>query len=197
MPPSHQRIPSPSGEVRLAATARLHHLIEWLRAGRPLTTSRAASALGVSRRTIARDLAHLRDGRGLAIAYDAAEGTYTLESRHVALPFIPHPDLLPALLDGTLRPTGTPSADTVHLRFSRASVQAYEAVSGLDLSATTDAKGRLTVAYAVTDAEHLVRWVLSSGAEAEVIAPAAFRHRVAVEIRRMLAVYATGEGSAS
>lgn len=191
MPPSHRRHPAPSG---LTPTARLHHLIEWLRSGRPLTTTLAAEALGVSRRTIARDLAHLRDARGLAVEYEPTQGTYQLDQQHAALPYIPHPDLLPAILNGVAHTRGSSAAGAVRLRFSQRSVQAYEAASGLDFSDAVDAEGRLDMQFDLSNGDDLVRWVLSSGAEAEVLAPDALRHRVVVEIRRMLAVYERGDG---
>lgn len=199
MPPSPLRNPAPSGAVVLTAATRLHHLIEWLRSGRPLTTTLAAEALGVSRRTIARDLAHLRHARGLAVEYEPARRTYRLGRQHAALPFIPHPDLLPAILNGVphAHADGSSAAGAVRLRFSRRSVQAYEAASGIALSHAVDAEGRLDMQFDQPGSEDLVRWVLSSGAEAEVLAPGTLRRRVVMEIRRMLAVYERGDGDAA
>lgn len=175
-----------------SATSRLHLLVEWLRSSRPLTTALAAEALGVSRRTVARDLNHLREALCLSVRFDPVQGTYTLDEEHNALPFVPHPDLLPTLLNATFKPPPAPEGQVVHLRFSARSVQAYEATSGIDLSGDVDAEGQLDVYYTPSNPDDLLRWVLSCGAEAEVLAPDDFRCRVQMEIRRMLEVYAPG-----
>lgn len=171
------------------ATSRLHLLLEWLRSGRTLTTALAADTLGVSRRTITRDLNHLREALCLAMHFDPVRGTYTLGEEHAALPFIPHPDLLPTLLNGSVQPPREPDERAVHLRFSARSVRAYEAASGVDLSDEVDEEGRLHVFFDPPIPDDLIRWVLSCGAEAEVLAPDALRCRAVMEIRRMLAIY--------
>ncbi|WP_397548012.1 helix-turn-helix transcriptional regulator [Rhodothermus marinus] len=57
---------------------RLQRLLEWLRSGRPLTTTRAARHFEVSRRTIASDIEYLRR-LGVPVAYDPRRQTYYLE----------------------------------------------------------------------------------------------------------------------
>jgi len=57
---------------------RLQRLLEWLRSGRPLTTTRAARHFEVSRRTIASDIEYLRR-LGVPVAYDRRRQTYYLE----------------------------------------------------------------------------------------------------------------------
>lgn len=190
MPPQRGRRPPPGSP--LPVTARLHRLIEWLRTGAPLTTTLAAAELGVSRRTVMRDLHHLRDVLCLKVRYDPARGTYELDPGHAALPFLPHPDLLKTLLNGSPRAyDGSPG--TVHVRFSARSVRSYEAASGLDFSPFKDGEDRLDVAYTPPVEDDFVRWVLSCGAEAEVLGPHGIRCRVQMEIQRMLEVYEPAE----
>jgi predicted DNA-binding transcriptional regulator YafY len=195
MPPS--RISAPPGRPAPPVSTRLHLLIEWLRSGRTLTTSLAAEAIGVSRRTITRDLNHLRNALCLSIRYDPVQGTYALDREHAALPFVPHPDLVPILLSGATRPEPGPGEAVVHMRFSQRAARAYAAASGIELPGTASEQGTLDLYFAAADPEHFLRWILSCGAEAEVIAPDALRCRVAMEIRRMLDVYPLEPGDAA
>lgn len=191
MPRASQQPDASLGRMPLPATSRHHILIEWLRAGRVLTTRLAADTLDVSRRTVARDLVYLRDARGLAIAYDSTQGTYTLDQRQASIPFVPHPDLWAVILRGEFAAPDMPASDDgIRIRYSQRSVQAYAVSSGIDLTDALDAEGRLEVWYdGTTNRDEFVRWVLSSGAEAEVLAPPDLRRRVAVEIQRMRAIY--------
>ena len=59
---------------------RLHELLAALQAGETLNADQAADALGVSRRTVARDLKFLREDLGLDIHYDQASRSYRLNS---------------------------------------------------------------------------------------------------------------------
>jgi len=54
--------------------------------------------------------------------------------------------------------------------------------------------GSLDVRLQAAGLQDLARWVLSYGAEAEVISPPVLRHRVASEARRMAALYAEKRG---
>ena len=137
-----------------------------------------------------RDIRHLRTALCLAVRYDPAEGTYALGEGHAALPFIPHPDLVPGILNAVTRPKSVDCEGMVHLRFSPRSVQAYTVGNGLGtLKDITDSEGHLDLYYETRDLDNLIRWVLSSGAEVEVIAPESLRCRIVMEIRRMLDVY--------
>lgn len=84
--PLPQRPPaaaSPSGPQ----IVRLQHLIEWLRAGRPLTTRLAAERFEVSRRTVANDLDYLRQ-IGVPIEFDRRRNTYVLTEPFENLPLL-------------------------------------------------------------------------------------------------------------
>ena len=133
----------------------------------------------------------LRDAHGLAVEYDPVEETYTLNRCHAALPFIPHPDLLPALLNGSIEPGlgERLRPGTVQVRLSPHCVQTYEAISDIDLSREADAEGWVSMRFAFPNREDVVRWILSCGAEVEVLAPPDLRQRVGMEIRRMRRVY--------
>lgn len=191
MPRSHRRNGAPPRRAARSVTARIHYLIEWLRSGRRLTTPLAADALGVSRRTISRDMAQLRDTYGLAIAYDLAQETYTLEHHHATLPFIPHPNLLPAILSGVVEPGFGERLrpGTIQVRLSPHCVRIYESISGADLSRDIDTEGWVAMRFAFPNLEDAVRWVLSCGAEVEVLGPPEFRAHVGMEIRRMRHIY--------
>lgn len=183
---THARADTPAR----SATSRLHFLIEWLRSGRRLTTALAAESLGVSRRTITRDMRRLRTALCLAVRYDPVEGTYTLDGDDAGLPFIPHPELVPGLLNATIRPEPEDRAGLVHLRFSLHCVRAYAAENGpAALADIPDGESHLDLYYEVSDLDALVRWILFSGAGVEVVAPESLRCRVVMEIRRMLDVY--------
>lgn len=193
---ARSRRPGPRADSpACSATSRLHVLTEWLRSGRRLTTALAADALGVSRRTILRDIRHLRSALCLAVHYDPVEGTYTLDEDLV--PLIPHPELVPGLLNTTSRPDPN-AAGLVHLRFSRRSVQACAAARGSsERAGVPEGEGHLDLFYETSDFDALVRWILFSGAEVEVVAPESLRCRVVMEIRRMLDVYQPRTGGAA
>lgn len=188
---AHPHRPGPRADSPArSATSRLHFLIEWLRSGRRLTTALAAESLGVSRRTITRDMRHLRTALCLAVRYDPVECTYTLDEDHDALPFIPHPELVPGILNATARPEPEDGEGLVHLRFSLRSVRAYAAANGLgDLGDIPHGEDHLDLYYEASNLEALVPWILFSGGEVEVVAPESLRCRIVMEIRRMLDVY--------
>lgn len=184
MPP-----PRPSASP-LSADERAHRLIEWLRSGEPLTTPLAADAFGVSRRTIARDLTHLRDDLGLDVAFDPARNSYVLAEEHTALPYLAFPALAPILLNGQL--DGAPSEEestVIGVRFSARALQAYAARGGRIPDGTRNEDGTLDVRFAPHNLDEFLSYVLSRGAGLEVLSPPDFRRRVHMEIRRMLTYY--------
>ena len=71
--------------------SRLHELLAALQAGETLNADQAAESLGVSRRTVARDLKFLREDLGLDIHYEQASRSYRLVS-----PDRPEGDSLPS-----------------------------------------------------------------------------------------------------
>lgn len=190
MPPPAESPPS-DHPTNLSTDERQHYLIEWLRSGRRLTTALAADLFDVSRRTIARDLTHLRETYSLDIAFDAARGTYVLAEEHTALPYLAFPSLAPVLLDARLsqQTDGSDGADLVYVRFSKQSIQAYRARGGHVPDGTTNEDGSLDVRFAPQNLDEFMCYVLSRGHHLEVLAPQDFRQRVHMEIRRMLAIY--------
>lgn len=176
---------------RYSATERLHHLIEWLRSGERLTTALAAEALDVSRRTVARDLAHLRDVLRLRVQYDSVQASYVLVDGHDALPFLPHPSIVPALVHAL--PGNPPDEEAeyppVHLRLSAQAVRVHTARSGHPLAGTPNPDGTLDLHLSVPNMGEFMSWILSCGSEVEVVKPVGLRKRLLVEIQRMLRVY--------
>lgn len=169
---------------------RIHRLIEWLRAGERLTTPLAAEALGVSRRTVARDLAHLRDVLGLCVEYDTARHSYVLADGHDALPFLAFPSLAPVLLGANLdTEDGTTRCNDIHVRFSSPAIEAYLARGGHVPEGSRNADGSLDARFAPHSYDEFMSYVLSRGHHIEVLGPPAYRHRVHMEIRRMLSIY--------
>lgn len=178
--------------TNLTGDERLHHLMEWLRSGRKLTTALAADAFGVSRRTIARDLSHLRDAFSLDISFDQAQGTYVLAEAHTALPFLPFPSLAPVLLDAqpeSASGTDGARANTVSVRFSARAIQAYVARGGRVPDGASNEDGSLDVRFAPQNLDEFLCYVLSRGHHIEVLRPRDLRQRVHMEIRRMLTLY--------
>ncbi|MEM1041851.1 MAG: WYL domain-containing protein [Bacteroidota bacterium] len=195
MPPA----PRPSSDS-YSASGRVHRLIEWLRSGERLTTTLAAEALAVSRRTVARDLAYLRDVLGLRVEYDPAKRSYVLADGHAALPFLPHASIIPALVRAL--PPGVRSDDnaeypTVHLRFSARAVGIYTDRGGTLRSGTLNPDGTLDLYLSTPNIHELVNWVLSCGSEVEIVEPRTLRGRVRMEIQRMMEIYGAGETSAT
>ena len=182
---------SSNGHADLSANERRHHLFEWLRSGRDLTASLAAKSLGVSRRTIARDLAHLREALSLDISFDAAQGTYVLAEEHTALPFLAFPSLVPVLLDARINghETGDYDAESIHVRYSAHAIQAYRARGGNVPDEVLNEDDTLDVYFAPQDQNEFMCYILSRGHHVEVLSPPAFRQRVHMEILRMLAFY--------
>jgi predicted DNA-binding transcriptional regulator YafY len=180
---------SPATDLR--AQERLHHLIEWLRSGRQLTTPLAAEAFGVSRRTIARDLAHVRGALGLEVDFDPAHNSYVLAEEHAALPYLAFPTLAPILLDGHPA-AGQPDHERrrpIDVRYSAHAVRAYLARGGRVPDGTLNEDGTLDVSFMPHNLDEFMSYVLSRGHAIEVLGPPAFRSRVRMEIRRMLALY--------
>jgi len=182
--------------AELSANDRRHHLFEWLRSGRELTTSLAANAFHVSRRTIARDLSHLREVLSLDISFDAAQGTYVLAEEHTALPFLAFPSLAPVLLNARTDGHGadehgtenhTPEA--IRVRFSAHAIQAYVARGGRLPSEELNEDGTLDVYFTPQNPDEFMSYVLSRGHRIEVLSPPDFRQRVHMEILRMRALY--------
>jgi predicted DNA-binding transcriptional regulator YafY len=181
--------PPPAGFSEFSTDERRHHLIEWLRSGRKLTTSLAAGALSVSRRTIARDLAHLRDTLLLDISFDPGQETYVLAEEHTALPFLAFPSLVPVLLDGRVEGDGELPSGRVRVRISARAVQSYVARGGRISGGTPNEDGSLDVHFDPQNLDEFISYVLSRGHHAEVLSPDDVRRRVHMEIRRMMALY--------
>lgn len=190
-PPPSSGSPPPAGSSEFSTDERRHHLIEWLRSGRKLTTPLAADALGVSRRTVSRDLAHLRDVLLLDISFDQARETYVLAEEHTALPFLAFPSLVPVLLTSRAESEGgdeQPSGG-IRVRISSRAVQAYVARGGRISEGTPNEDGSLDVYFDPQNLDEFISYVLSRGHHAEVLSPHDVRRRVHVEIRRMLTLY--------
>lgn len=175
----------------IPADERLHCLIEWLRCGRKLTAAAAAAAFGVSRRTITRDLAHLRDVLSINIAFDPSQQSYVLVGEHTALPFLAFPSLAPVLLDAKPCPNfgDAEAPGSVTVRFSADAIQAYLARGGHVPPDAASEDGTLTARFHPPNLDEFTSYVLSRGHHIEVLGPADFRRRVHMEIRRMLERY--------
>jgi predicted DNA-binding transcriptional regulator YafY len=185
---------TPDDLTDLSAVERQHHLIEWLRCGRRLTSGLAAKTFGVSRRTIARDLTHLREALTLDISFDAAEGTYVLADEHSALPFLAFPSLAPVLLGARLERglegTGTDSSHhCITVRFSARAIRSYIGRGGRVPEGATNEDGTLDAHFALKNPDEFICYLLSRGHHVEVLHPPDFRQRIHMEIRRMLAIY--------
>lgn len=180
-----------NGLADLSADERRHHLFEWLRSGRELTASLAAKSFGVSRRTIARDLAHLREALSLDISFDAAQGTYVLAEEHTALPFLAFPSLAPILLHARIDGHGVEDhdPDAIHVRFSARAIQGYVARGGNVPDEVLNEDGTLDVYFSPQNQCEFMCYILSRGHHVEVLNPPAFRQRIHMEILRMLAHY--------
>lgn len=189
--PSPPEFSSSAGSVDLSSEERHHHLIEWLRSSRKLTTALAAEAFGVSRRTIARDLAHLREAFTLDIDFDTEQGTYVLAEEHTALPFLAFPSLAPVLLNSRLAENTGSSEDahTISVRFSARAIRAYVSRGGRIPKETFNEDGSLDVHFAPPNLDEFMCYILSRGHHVEVLHPPEFRQRVHMEIRRMLMRY--------
>lgn len=197
MPPP-ETAPFCEGYTGLSASERRHHLIEWLRSGHKLTASFAADLFDVSRRTIIRDVGHMRDVLGLDISFDASLETYTLAEEHTALSFMAFPGVLPVLLNGKVAPLERdpdlpPSA--VHLRFSAREVEAYVDRGGNIPQEMRNADHTLDVYFTPTNLDEFISYVLSRGHHIEVLGPEDVRRRVYMEIHRMLDIYEGGARS--
>lgn len=184
-------VPPPSPPASsLPAEERSHRLIEWLRSGEPLTTCLAAEAFGVSRRTIARDLTRLRDDLRLDVTFDPTQNSYVLAEEHTALPYLAFPALAPVLLGGRL--DGAPPEEgsaVIDVRFSARAIQIYVARGGSVPEGAHNEDGTLDVRFTPSNLDEFMSYVLSRGADLEVLSPPDFRRRVQMEIRRMLALY--------
>ncbi len=190
MPPAPRR-PTRDG---YPTAERLHRLVEWLRSGERLTTNLAAEALGVSRRTIARDLTHLREVLSLRVEYDPVQRSYVLDDEHAALPFLAFPSLAPVLLNGQPNASeGTP----VHVRFSADVIQSYRKRGGQIDDEAMNPDGTVDAHFAPHSLDEFLTYVLSRGHNVEVVGPPAYRRRIQMEIRRMLTIYdADGDSAA-
>ena len=189
LPPSFS---SQDGYSDLSADERRHHLIEWLRSCHKLTASVAADIFGVSRRTIVRDLGHLRDVLELEINFDPALETYTLAEKHSALSFLAFPSLIPILLNGEVTPLSKAPIlppDSVHLRFSAREVQSYLARGGSVPEELRNDDQTLDVLFTPHNLDEFISYVLSRGHHIEVLGPEDVRQRVLMEIHRMLGIY--------
>ena len=177
---------------------RVHHLLEWLRSGRRLTTALAAAAFKVSRRTISRDLAYIRTVLSLDVSFDPTQNSYVLASDHTALPFLAFPSLAPLLLSGETesKREGTDSAPEVKVRYSARAIQGYLSRGGrLDLDLLNE-DGTLDAYFPPYKLDEFMSYALSRGHDIEILEPPAFRSRIHMEIRRMLSIY-EGDGEAS
>ncbi len=186
--PDRTRLP----RAGLTAAERIHRLIEWLRSGQPLTTPLAATTLGVSRRTITRDLTYLRESLNLDVQFEPSQNSYVLAEEHTALPFLPFPSLAPVLLNAHFKnvPAQSEAEGTpISVRFSASAVRAYLARGGDIPEGTSNEDGTLDVSFCPQNADEFMSYVLSRGQHIEVIAPPDFRRRVHMEIKRMLAFY--------
>ena len=191
-PSSSKDAPHPDASVDLNASERIHFLIEWLRSKEQLTTPLAADAFGVSRRTIARDLAYLRDVLALDVTFDAEQNSYVLAEEHTALPFLAFPSLAPVLLNSQLGPDAAepePGRTPVSVRFSALAVQAYLARGGSVPDGATNEDGSLEARFFPPNLDEFMCYVLSRGHAIEILGPPDFRRRVHMEIRRMLTLY--------
>lgn len=173
------------------AEERVHRLIEWLRSGQRLTTPLAAAAFTVSRRTIARDLAYIRDTLGLGVAFDHEVNSYVLPEEHTALPYLAFPTLTPVLLNAQFDapPSEQEHQPHVWLKFSARAIQTYCARGGHIPAGATNEDGTLDVRFTPRSLDEFMSYVLSRGTAVEVLAPNDFRRRVHMEIRRMLTAY--------
>ncbi len=179
-----------------SADERIHHLMEWLRSGERLTTALAAATFGVSRRTISRDLAYIRNVLSLDVTFDAVQNSYVLAREHTALPFLAFPSLAPVLLSGGTEPTekGADSTTEIKVRYSARAIQGYLARGGsLDFGALNE-DGTLDAFFPPYKLDEFMSYALSRGHDIEVLEPPTFRERVHKEIRRMLSIYEGNDG---
>jgi predicted DNA-binding transcriptional regulator YafY len=167
-------------------------LVEWLRSGRQLTTTLAAEAFDVSRRTVARDLAYLRDVLALEVTFDPAQNSYVLAEEHTALPYLAFPTLAPVLLDAKPTAASQGHRATISVRYSAPAIQAYLARGGQIPHGVLNEDGTLDLSFSPHNLDEFMSYVLSRGHKLEVLGPEDFRRRVHMEIRRMLTVYEDG-----
>lgn len=165
--------------------------MEWLRSGQRLTTAMGAATFNVSRRTIARDLAYIRDVLSLHVSFDSAQNSYVLAEEHTALPFLAFPSLAPVLLNGTQEPThnGDDALAEIKVRYSNHAIQSYLSRGGTIDNDALNADGTLDAYFPPYKLEEFMSYVLSRGHHIEVLEPPAFRQRIHMEIRRMLSIY--------
>jgi predicted DNA-binding transcriptional regulator YafY len=186
-----QFLASAAGQSAVARARRLTRLIQWLRAGRPLTSTVAAEALGISRRTFTRDIEHLRTVMGLPIVYDAREGTYVLQAALSATPIAGIEAWWTGAgpFEGVLNGTQSP----VLLRL-RPETAARLIRNGYLRHAPhiRHADGACTVQLVTSSPEAALRWALGWGCDVEVVAPQALRQRVLHEAQRMVDCYLVG-----
>ncbi|MEP0548154.1 MAG: HTH domain-containing protein [Rhodothermales bacterium] len=196
--PSSSPVTPISSNTRCGTTSeeRAHHLIEWLRSGEKLTSATAAEVFGVSRRTITRDIAYLRNALSLDIEFDASLNSYVLASEHTALPFLAFPSLAPILLNAETEPGlgGADPSKQIHVRYSAVAIQAFLARGGNLTNGTANADGTLDAYFPPYKLDEFMSYVLSRGHHIEVLEPFDFRHRVHMEIRRMLSIYEGKDG---
>jgi predicted DNA-binding transcriptional regulator YafY len=161
-----------------------------------LTTATAADVFGVSRRTITRDIAYLRKALALDIEFDATQNTYVLATEHTALPFLAFPSLAPVLLRAETEPglDGADPTTQIHVRYSAGAIQAYLARGGALTNGNANADGTLDAYFPPYKLDEFMSYVLSRGHHIEVLEPSDFRHRVHMEIRRMLSIYEGKDG---
>ena len=172
--------------------------MEWLRSGQRLTTSLAAATFKVSRRTIARDLAYIREALSLDVSYDAAQCSYVLADEHTALPFLAFPSLAPVLLNGTLKQKGDPAVlSEIKVRYSQHAIQGYLSRGGTLADGVFNEDGTVDIYFPPYKLDEFMSYVLSRGHHLEVLEPPAFRRRVHMEIRRMLTIYADEEAESA
>ena len=174
-----------------SARFRIHHLVEWLRSGKPLTTSLAAQEFDVSRRTISRDLAYIRDTLSLDVSFDATQRSYVLAAKHMAIPFLAFPSLAPILISGTTESRGQHDAgiSEVRVRFSARAIRGYLSRGGTIRENVLNEDGTVEVYFQLENLDEFTSYALSRGRDIEVLAPPALRHRIHMEIRRMLSIY--------
>lgn len=156
----------------------------------------AAAVFGVSRRTITRDIAYLRNALSLDIEFDASQNSYVLAAEHTALPYLAFPGLAPILLNAETEPRldGADPTTQIHVRYSAGAIQAYLARGGNLNDNATNADGTFDAYFPPYKLDEFMSYVLSRGHHVEVLAPFDFRHRVHMEIRRMLSIYEGKDG---
>lgn len=102
---------------------RMMHIHEQLRRGRPLNCSRVARELEVSRKTIQRDIDHMRDRLGLPLDYDRASHSYRYTAPVESFPTIQMSEgdaFALFVAERALEPLrGTPLFDRLHATFEK------------------------------------------------------------------------------